>query len=184
MNLASAFAASVHKHLEKTALFWGNRTYTYTELWSKSLFITGILRQQYGISPGDRVGLWLKNCPEFVPGLFGILHAGAVVVPINNFFKPDEVGFILNDADIDVVITDADLHVLGATTLRPPFGLFDWYLKPHLDSPDFPGRNDAWAEGIAAKADFPIYFIDDATAIRVDGDEVDVVSEGRWQLLP
>jgi long-chain acyl-CoA synthetase len=51
----------------------------------------------------------LKNCPEFVPGLFGILHAGAVVVPINNFLKPDEVKFILADAGIEVLITDAEL---------------------------------------------------------------------------
>ena len=65
----------------------------------------------------------------------------------------------------------ADLHVLGATTLDPPFGLFDWYLKPHLYSPDFPERGDAWADRIAARADFPIYFIDDETAIRVNGDE-------------
>jgi dipeptidase E len=35
---------------------------------------------------------------------------------------------------------------------------------------------------IATQADFPIYFIDDSTAIRVDGDELDVVSEGRWRL--
>src|SRR5205823_1280591 len=43
--------------------------------------------------------------------LFGILHAGAVVVPINNFLKPDEVKFILADAGIDVLITDAELGV-------------------------------------------------------------------------
>ena len=90
----------------------------------------------------------------------------------------------LDERSADVIGDAEDLHLLGATTLRPPFGLFDWYLKPHLYSPDFPDRDDAWAESIAAKADFPIYFIDDATAIRVDGDEVDVVSEGKWRLLP
>ena len=78
----------------------------------------------------------------------------------------------------------ADLHVLGATTLEPPLGLFDWYLKPHLYSADFPERGDAWADRIAAQADFPVYFIDDETAIRVDGDETDVVSEGRWRFHP
>jgi dipeptidase E len=89
------------------------------------------------------------------------------------------------DEDSAEVIGDVeDLHLLGAETLRPPFGLFDWYLKPHLYSPDFPERDDAWAEAIAAKADFPIYFIDDATAVRVDGDELDVLSEGRWRSLP
>jgi dipeptidase E len=78
----------------------------------------------------------------------------------------------------------ADLHVLGATTLEPPLGLFDWYLKPHLYSADFPGRGDAWADRIAAQADFPVYFIDDETAVRVDGDKTDVVSEGRWRFHP
>jgi len=78
----------------------------------------------------------------------------------------------------------ADLHVLGATTLEPPLGLFDWYLKPHLYSADFPERGDAWADRIAAQADFPVYFIDDETAIRVDGDQTDVVSEGRWRFHP
>ena len=35
----------------------------------------------------------------------------------------------------------------------------------------FPERDDAWAENIAARADFPLYMIDDDTAIRVDGDK-------------
>ncbi|MFD7297837.1 Type 1 glutamine amidotransferase-like domain-containing protein [Streptomyces sp. NPDC059897] len=84
----------------------------------------------------------------------------------------------------DVIGDTADLHALGATTVEPPFGLFDWYLKPHLDSPDFPERGDAWAEHIAARADFPIYFIDDETAVRVRDGKVDVVSEGRWRFQP
>ena len=78
----------------------------------------------------------------------------------------------------------ADLHVLGATTLEPPFGLFDWYLKPHLYSPAFPERDDAWADRIQARADFPIYFLDDETAVRVRDDTVDALSEGRWRFHP
>ena len=90
----------------------------------------------------------------------------------------------LNERSADIIGDTADLHVLGATTLDPPLGLFDWYLKPHLYSPDFPERGDDWADRIAARADFPIYFIDDETAIRVDGDETDIVSEGRWRFHP
>lgn len=90
----------------------------------------------------------------------------------------------LDERSADVMGDAADLQVLGATTLEPPFGLFDWYLKPHLYSPDFPERGDAWADRIAARADFPVYFIDDETAIRVDGNEMDVVSEGRWRFHP
>jgi long-chain acyl-CoA synthetase len=127
MNLASAFSESAHKHLEKTALFWGERAYSYSELWSQSLFVACILRQQSGVKPGDRVALWLKNCPEFVPALFGILHLGAVVVPINNFLKPDEVSFILRDAGIDVLITDNELsaHFEPLQAKRPALRLLN-----------------------------------------------------------
>lgn len=90
----------------------------------------------------------------------------------------------LNEHSADIIGDTADLHVLGATTLDPPLGLFDWYLKPHLYSPDFPERGEDWADRIAAQADFPIYFIDDETAIRVDGDQTDIVSEGRWRFHP
>jgi dipeptidase E len=90
----------------------------------------------------------------------------------------------LDERSADVMGDAADLYVLGATTLEPPFGLFDWYLKPHLYSPDFPERGDAWVDRIVARAEFPVYFIDDQTAIRVNGDEVDIVSEGRWRFHP
>src|SRR5690242_21031128 len=109
MNLASAFAASANRHLEKTALYWGEKEYSYRELWQQSLGLSNRLRAQIGVKPGDRVGLWLKNCPEFVPALFGILAIGAVAVPINNFLKTEEVTFIIQDAAINALITDAEL---------------------------------------------------------------------------
>ncbi|WP_019072520.1 Type 1 glutamine amidotransferase-like domain-containing protein [Streptomyces hokutonensis] len=90
----------------------------------------------------------------------------------------------LTEHSADVIGDTADLHLLGATTVEPPFALFDWYLKPHLYSPDFPERDDPWADRITERADFPIYFIDDHTAVRVRDDEVDVVTEGRWRYHP
>jgi long-chain acyl-CoA synthetase len=121
MNLAGAFAESVRKQPHKIALFWGDREYAYAELWRQSAGVSDRLQQQFGVNPGDRVGLWLRNCPEFIPALFGILRAGAVVVPINNFLKTDEVNYILNDAGIDVLITDAELgtHHRALESARP-----------------------------------------------------------------
>jgi len=126
MNLAGAFAESVHRHSHKIALFWGEREYSFSELWRQSIFVAGQLQGPYGVRPGDRVGLWLKNCPEFIPSLFGILCAGGVVVPINNFLKADEVNFILSDAGIDVLITDAELgsHHRALQAVRPHLKLF------------------------------------------------------------
>ncbi len=125
MNLAGAFAESVRQRPRKIALFWGESEFSYAELWRQSRVVSGHLEQQFGVKPGDRVGLWLKNCPEFIPSLFGILHAGAVVVPINNFLKAEEVNYILNDAGIDVLITDAELatHHRALEAARPQLKL-------------------------------------------------------------
>lgn len=111
MNLASAFAASANKHLEKIALYWGEKEYSYRELLEQTQAVSSRLKSQFGVKAGDRVGLWLKNCPEFVPSFFGILEAGGVVVPINNFLKPAEVNFILQDGGVDVLVTDKELAV-------------------------------------------------------------------------
>ena len=126
MNLAGAFAETAHKHAHKTALFWGEDHYTYAHLWRQTIIVSHHLRHHYAVKPGDRVGLWLKNCPEFIPSLFGILYAGAVVVPINNFLKPDEVNYILGDAGINVLITDAELgaHHRALEAAHPQLKLF------------------------------------------------------------
>ncbi len=125
MNLATAFAESVSKKPGKIALYWGEREYSYADLQSQALIVAAWLQRHFNVKPGDRVGLWLKNCPEFIPALFGILSAGAVVVPINSFLKSEEVNFILNDAGIDVLITDAELgsHHRALESARPELRL-------------------------------------------------------------
>ena len=76
-----------------------------------------------------------------------------------------------------------DLRILDGAAAASPLGLFDWYLKPHLNSPGFPNRTHRWFAKAAAQLDFPVYAIDDDSAVRVRGDETDVVSGGEWRLL-
>ena len=121
MNLADVFTQSAKQRSEKVAVFWGESGLTYATLLAQSLAVARQLTEKFGVQPGDRVGLWLKNRPEFIPGLFGILNAEAVVVPINNFFKPAEVSHILSDAGIEVLITDEELgvHFPALASTRP-----------------------------------------------------------------
>jgi len=51
-----------------------------------------------GIAPGDRVAIFMKNCPEYLVALFGIWQAGAAAVPVNAKLHQREAGFILADA--------------------------------------------------------------------------------------
>jgi long-chain acyl-CoA synthetase len=121
MNLPAAFAAAVQLRPAKVALYWDTTEFTYATLQAQSLAVAQQLTTQFGVKPGDRVGLWLKNRPEFIPAFFGILNTSAVVVPINNFLKPGEVSYILADAGIAVLITDEELcpHTAALITARP-----------------------------------------------------------------
>jgi long-chain acyl-CoA synthetase len=98
---------SAEKNPGKTAVFWGDAEYTYATLLAQSQWIARRLQQDFQIKTGDRIGLWLKNRPEYFPALFGAMHTGGVAVPINHFLKPPEVAYILADAGIDLLITEA-----------------------------------------------------------------------------
>jgi long-chain acyl-CoA synthetase len=120
-NLTRAFVDSARRHRDKTAVFWGADEITYDTLLLRAAGVATHLIGAEKIQPGDRVALWMKKCPEFNPAYFGILLAGGVVVPVNNFLKPDEIAFILRDAAVRVVIYDESLSE-GAeklTTLLP-----------------------------------------------------------------
>jgi long-chain acyl-CoA synthetase len=126
MNLAAAFADCAGMHAQKTAIYYGEQEISFAELHAQSLKLAAHLQSHLAVKQGDRVALWLKNCPEFVVSVFGILQAGAVVVPINNFLKPAELVYILNDAGIDLVITAAELgaHSEELKKARPSLKFF------------------------------------------------------------
>jgi dipeptidase E len=62
-------------------------------------------------------------------------------------------------------------------------GVVDFSIFPHLDHPDLPDNSMAGAEGWAATLPGPAYAIDDQTAIKVTGGDVEVISEGQWRLF-
>ncbi len=59
-------------------------------------------------------------------------------------------------------------------------GLVDFSIFPHLDHPQLPDNHLQAAKSWAETLTNPAYAIDDATAIRVIGSNVDVISEGKW----
>lgn len=79
------------------AIVFGGRTLDYETFDSLSDRFAASLAAQ-GIRKGDRVGLYCINSDAFVIVYFGIVKAGAVVVPINLLLNPKEIAFILADA--------------------------------------------------------------------------------------
>jgi long-chain acyl-CoA synthetase len=59
----------------------------------------------HGIGQGDRVGIMLPNCPQYVIGVFAVLRLGAIVVNINPAYAPPEVAHLVKDSGIRMLLT-------------------------------------------------------------------------------
>jgi acyl-CoA synthetase (AMP-forming)/AMP-acid ligase II len=61
-----------------------------------------------GVTPGDRVAIFAKNCPEYLIALYGIWHLGAVAVPINAKLHAREAAWIVNDSEARLCFVSQD----------------------------------------------------------------------------
>lgn len=57
-----------------------------------------------GVVKGDKVGILLMNCLEWLPIYFGILKTGALAVPLNFRYTPDEIEYCVNLAEVDILV--------------------------------------------------------------------------------
>jgi acyl-CoA ligase (AMP-forming) (exosortase A-associated) len=58
-----------------------------------------------GLARGERMAVYLDKCEENVAAMFGAAAAGAAFVPINPLLKPDQVGYILRDCNVRILVT-------------------------------------------------------------------------------
>src|SRR5687768_3153102 len=72
---------------------------------------------RHGIVKGDRVGIMLPNCPQYVIAVFAVLRLGAIVVNINPAYAPPEVEHLAHDSGIRMLLT-LDRLAAGALVLR------------------------------------------------------------------
>ncbi len=109
MNLALWLERSALTHPERPALFSGARQVAdYASLYRAARGLAAALAAS-GIAPGDRVGMFLTNCPEYITSLYGIWGAGAAKVPINNKLHPKEAAWILENAGAKLAFVTPDL---------------------------------------------------------------------------
>jgi long-chain acyl-CoA synthetase len=97
LNLSILLEDSARNHPERTAVVLGETRLTYAQVNAAANQVAGMLVAR-GIRPGDKVALSCPNLPYFPIVYYGILKAGAVVVPLNVLLKGREIGYHLNDS--------------------------------------------------------------------------------------
>ena len=96
------------RYPDKPAYLFFGQALTWRALHAQALALAGWLQAQ-GVQRGDRVPVFLQNCPQYVVAVYAILRADAVVVPVNPMNRADEFGHYITDPGARLVITSADL---------------------------------------------------------------------------
>jgi len=102
-NLAINLEQTAARYPDRIAVRLDEQVLTYRELDDKTARAASWLLGR-GIAQGDRVGLMLPNVPEFVILYYGLLRAGAIVVPMNPLLKAREVEYYLNDSQASLAL--------------------------------------------------------------------------------
>jgi acyl-CoA synthetase (AMP-forming)/AMP-acid ligase II len=147
--------AKAHAGLDHL-VFEGSRL-TFADVRAQALAIAGRLRSDFGVAPGDRVAIAMRNVPEFVTSFWGAAAAGAIVVLLNSWWTGPELRYALGTAGATAVFADPErieriasapggaegLRVIGVRTAGSATAcdaLFeDLAASPPLDEAGLPG---------------------------------------------
>ena len=140
-------------HADKDFLVYESERYTFKETISKASQVGNALIEE-GIQKGDRVAICMQNNPEFIFAYMGIVGIGAVCVPLNSWWVPDEIIYAMEHCDAKVLFGDqkrlTGLESLTnvkkiITTYTPDdsFESFDDFTKNHSEEwPDIDINRD------------------------------------------
>lgn len=147
---------SARRYPSHTAIIYYGRKINYAEFWDACLRFAGVLSGM-GLKKGDRVAIYMQNCPHFAVSFLGSMRANAVVVPLNPMLVDEELRKLLGDSGPKALITTTELYPRVGTICSEMgienviAGSLSDYIpeKPDIPMPDFIAAVPADIEGAA-----------------------------------
>jgi len=103
-NLVEALALA-REHGDREFLVYEGERRSFSQLMNEADEIAAALQAQ-GILPGDRVGLAMRNYPEWMAVFIAVVTIGAVIVPVNSWGQPADICHALGDAGVRLAFLD------------------------------------------------------------------------------
>jgi benzoate-CoA ligase family protein len=124
LNFAPSFNVAVpfiDRHLdegraEKDAIRPVDESVTYGQL-AERVNQCGNLFKTLGIGQGDRILMYVKDCPEFFYAFFGAVKAGFIPVPVNTMLRTDDYRYLIENSKCTVMVHSADFSETAAEAL-------------------------------------------------------------------
>jgi long-chain acyl-CoA synthetase len=80
----------------------------FAETYAAAARVATVLVRDYGIEPGDRVAISMRNYPEWILSFMAVTSIGGIAVAMNALWRPDEMAFGLADSGAKVLIADQE----------------------------------------------------------------------------
>ncbi|MFW2335106.1 class I adenylate-forming enzyme family protein [Ilumatobacter sp.] len=93
-------------HGDRTYVVFEDERYSYAEIGAQVRALAAVLRDDHGVGSGDRVGVAMRNYPEWVVGYWATVSIGAAVVGLNAWWTTPEMEYGLGDSRPKVLIVD------------------------------------------------------------------------------
>ena len=106
-NLAAAFVAAASRG-DQDFLVYEGETWSYADVVAHGHALAAALVADFAVQPGDRVAIAMRNYPEWIVAVVAVASAGAVSVPLNAWWGPEELDYGLTDSGAKVAIVDAE----------------------------------------------------------------------------
>ncbi|HOU14126.1 MAG TPA: amino acid adenylation domain-containing protein [Anaerolineae bacterium] len=110
------FAQQAAQTPEAVAVVYGAQRFTYRQINAHANQLARYLHR-LGVGPETLIGLYVERTPEAVIGILGVLKAGAAYLPLDPTYPPARTAFMLDDAKVAILLTQAHLV---ATLTAPP----------------------------------------------------------------
>jgi len=95
-------------HGDALYIVFEDEHYTYTQVDAQVRGLAAVLVDDYGIGPGDRVAVAMRNYPEWIVSYWAIVSVGAAVVGMNAWWTPQEMAYGLTDSQPRLLIADGE----------------------------------------------------------------------------
>ncbi|MDQ2887565.1 MAG: acyl-CoA synthetase [Chloroflexota bacterium] len=112
-SIVEAVVHHAQQHPQRPVIFFENRIVRYGQLYKEIEHFAYALTE-WGLQAGERVALFLDNCPEFVVAYLGTQLAGGIVVLVNSQYQQVELRHIMTDAGVRLCVT----NTAGAEALQ------------------------------------------------------------------
>jgi len=90
---------------QKVGVICGEEHFTYAQFADRAARLAEALRE-LGAQPGDRIAFLSTNCHRLLEAYYGVLEAGCVLLPLNIRLSPEELAFVINDAQARFLFID------------------------------------------------------------------------------